>query len=445
MNRLFTAALLAACTIACGSEPEPQKPHPDWTYNSVVYQMNLRAQSPEGTFSAAQVRLPVLCELGVDILALMPIHPIGVEGRKGGLGSPYAVKDFYAINPDLGTMADFERFLQSAHDQGLRVVLDIPAGYTSPDAAWAAENPLWYVRDSTGKAVVEYDWTDLARLDYSNPEVCKAMSDVLAFWTQKGVDGFRIGLAEHIPDIFWQQTLPQLRALNPDLYLLADNENIQSYADGFDADTARGLHHLLNAVARGDKTAADIREWIEGGKEYPREAFRVMFISDHDENAWAGTEFERLGDAVAAMAALTYVLPQGQPMIYAGQEVGFNRRLEAYEKDFIENWEPNEWTQLYTRLNALRHHNPALAVGERGGELIYMTGVVTDVLAFTREVEGNKVFCLFNLSDAPSQVIYTVAAGGDWTDALTADRVTIAPGSETTLAPWEYRIYTKNL
>ncbi|MEG0788622.1 MAG: alpha-amylase family glycosyl hydrolase [Alistipes sp.] len=447
MKRILLLLLSAVMFVTCCTTPKQAEPaaHPEWAYNAVVYELNVRQATPEGTFAAVENRLPALKELGVDVLWLMPIHPIGIKERKGTMGSYYAIKDYYAINPEFGTMADFDHLLARAHEMGFKVILDYVANHTSPDAAWVTEKPKeWYVRDSTGAPAVQYDWTDIAKLNYDNAEVRVAMADVLTFWLGKGVDGFRCDAAKEMPDAFWREAFTKLRAANPDIYLLAEAEGPDFHNTMFDATYAWELHHLMNDMAQGKKGVIDLKGYLEKSDTlYPREAFRLMFTSNHDENSWAGTEFERMGVAAQTMAALTYVLPNGQPLIYTGQEVGFNRRFEFFEKDPIESWEPNEYTDLYTKLNALRHANKALAAGERGGKLVYMTGVVDNVLAFTREVEGNKVFCLFNLSAEPANVIYTVAVAGDYTNAMTGEKQTVTSGEEISLPAWSYLILTK--
>ncbi|WP_347282084.1 alpha-amylase family glycosyl hydrolase, partial [uncultured Alistipes sp.] len=195
MKRLFNL-LFAALLLAASCTSRPQAPA-EWAGSTVLYEMNVRQFTPEGTFAAAERQLPRLRELGVDIVWLMPVYPIGEKGRKGSLGSYYAIRDYRAINPEFGTMADFERFLDRAHKLGMRVILDYVANHTSPDHAWVTEMPSeWYVRDSTGVPVVQYDWTDIAKLNYATPAVREAMFDVLKFWTDKGVDGFRCDAAK---------------------------------------------------------------------------------------------------------------------------------------------------------------------------------------------------------------------------------------------------------
>ncbi len=440
MKRLFNL-LFAALLLAASCTSRPQAPA-EWAGSTVLYEMNVRQFTPEGTFAAAERQLPRLRELGVDIVWLMPVYPIGEKGRKGSLGSYYAIRDYRAINPEFGTMADFERFLDRAHKLGMRVILDYVANHTSPDHAWVTEMPSeWYVRDSTGVPVVQYDWTDIAKLNYATPAVREAMFDVLKFWTDKGVDGFRCDAAKEMPDDFWTDAFVRLRAVRPDLFLLAEAEGPQFHADGFDATYAWELHHLLNSIAQGKQSAADLRELLgKYAEEYPAQAFRMMFTSNHDENSWAGTEFERMGDAAATMAALTYVLPQSLPLIYTGQEIGYDHRFAFFEKDPVPAWEPNRWTAFYTKLNALRHDNPALASGAAGGEMAYMGGAVSDLMAFTRTAGDNKVVCLFNLSARQQPVIPTVEVGGEYTDAMTGAQRTIVPGEEFALGPWEYLI-----
>lgn len=445
----YTLGLLAALmmwTVGCaGPEARVEGAHPEWMYNTVVYEMNVRQQSAEGTFAAAEKRLPFLKELGVDIIWLMPIHPIGEKGRKGSLGSYYAIRNYREVNPEFGTMADFERFLESAHKQGFRVILDYVANHTSPDAAWVSEKPAeWYYRDSLGEPMVQYDWTDISKLNYETPEVHDAMIEVLKFWIGKGVDGFRCDVAGEVPDKYWNRAFKEVRAINPEVYCLAEGEGVHFHENGFDATYSWELLHLMEDVAQGKKNGGEIRQWIERfTEEYPRSAFRLMFTSNHDENSWSGSEFERMGKAAETMAALTYVLPQGQPLIYTGQEVGMDHRFLFFDKDPWTDWTENGFTAFYRRMNALRHAHPALAAGERGGEAHFMVGTVPEVMVFTREVEGDRVLSIFNLSENRQSVIPTREIEGRWTDSRDGSTVEIKAGEEFTLEGWQYGILTR--
>ena len=388
MKKIFFAIIAALLMLSCAQAPKQQP-----LENSVVYEMNVRQYTPEGTFAAAQQQLPRLKELGIDILWLMPIHPIGVKERKGTLGSYYAIADYKAINPEFGTMEDFERFLAEAHKLGFRVVLDCVANHTSPDAKWINECPAdWYMRDENGNTVVNYDWYDIAELNYGKREVWDAMADQMRFWMEKGVDGFRCDMACEVPLEFWQETISALRADYPGMYMLAEGEEPKLHSlSGFNSSYAWELHHMLNAIARGEKNIPELLEYIEkDAQRHPADAFRLMFTSNHDENSWAGTEFERMGDAAKLMAVLTFTLPNGQPLIYTGQEMGWNKRFEFFEKDHIPAWEENEYTDFYKWLIALRHDNPALAAGDKGGKFEVLS-TEDSTLVFTRTLPENKV------------------------------------------------------
>ncbi len=354
--------LVAASLLLLFTSCHKRSAHAEWTYDSVVYEMNVRQYTPEGTFAAAQKELPRLKKLGVDIIWLMPIYPIGELHRKGTLGSYYAVRDYCAVNPEFGDMKDFENFLSAAKKQGFRVILDWVANHTSPDAVWISGKPAdWYERDSLGRTIVQYDWTDIAALNYDNPAVWQAQQDAMRFWMKKGIDGFRCDMACEVPFEFWQKTISDLRADYPGMYMLAEGEDPRLHAVGFDASYAWKLHHLLNDIAQGKKGVRELLEHIdEDAAEYPSEAFRLMFTSNHDENSWAGTEFERMGDAAQLMAVLTFTLPGGQPLIYTGQEMGWNHRFQFFEKDPVPAWQENEITEFYRKLIALRHAHPAL-------------------------------------------------------------------------------------
>lgn len=388
MKRLLYIFLVTLFITSCETSPQQQE-----LCNSVVYEMNIRQYTPEGTFAAAQEHLPRLKELGVDIVWLMPIYPIGVKERKGTLGSYYAISDYCATNPEFGSLEDFDNFVKEAHKLDLRVVLDWVANHTSPDAKWINECPAdWYVRDSLGNTVVNYDWYDIAELNYDNRAVWDEMKKSMHFWMERGIDGFRCDMACEVPLEFWQETIAELRAKYPGIYMLAEGEEpkLHSQCD-FNSSYAWELHHLMNAIARGEKGVSDLLAYIEkDSQRHPENAFRLMFTSNHDENSWAGTEFERMGDAAKVMALLTFTLPNSQPLIYTGQEMGWNKRFEFFEKDHIPAWEENEYGEFYKWLIDVKHNNPALAAGEKGGEFNVISSD-NNTLVFTRTLPDNEV------------------------------------------------------
>jgi len=435
-SRLLIAALAAIALSVCCSAPK-KNVHPEWMYNSVVYEVNVRQFSPEGTFKGVEAQLPRLKDLGVDILWFMPVNKIGVEGRKGTLGSYYAIADYKAVNDEFGTMQDFEDLIAAAHEMGLRVVMDWVANQTAPDNVWMSEKPAdFYERDSLGNAIWEYDWTDTRSLDYSNREVWYAQEDAMRFWLDKGVDGFRCDAAGEMPSETWQYLVPALRRDYPEIYLLAEAEKHEFMVDTmFDATYAWELHHIENGIGSGPankderKTAEDLRKYVEKDMAgTPASAFRLAFTSNHDENSWAGTEFERMGDAAKVLEVLNFTLPKTQPLIYTGQEIGLSRRLEFFEKDPITDWTPNEYTDFFKYLVKLKQENPALAAGERGGRFKWIQTPDPDVIAFSRRKKDNIVLVFANLSPDPSRKIVPLCST-DNPDGI--------------LAPWGWKIITR--
>ena len=399
---LLLAALL--CLAACKTATL----HPAWTYNTVVYEVNIRQFSPEGTFKGVEAQLPRLKDLGVDILWLMPMYEIGEVERKGSLGSYYAISDYTKVNPEFGTMQDFEDLLAAAHEAGFKVILDWVANQTAPDHVWMDGKPAdFYERDSLGNAIWEYDWTDTRSLNYENTAVWDAQDECMRFWLEKGVDGFRCDAAAEMPANFWKAVLPGIHRDYPDIYLLAEAETPELADPGvtFDATYAWKLHHMMNDIAQGTKTAQDLRDYLaEDDLWMGTDGFRLMFTSNHDENSWSGSEFERMGKAAKVMEVLCFTLPKGQPLVYTGQEIGITRRLEFFEKDPITDWRPNQYTEFIKTLVALRHDHPCLAAGEKGAPAVLIPDVPANVLAFRRSKGGDVIEVYANLSAQPVEV-----------------------------------------
>lgn len=460
---LFVAAI--ATFVGCCNCKTQETAREFDKFNSVVYELNIRQATEEGTFAAAEKYLPELKEMGVDIVWLMPISPIGIDGRKGTLGSYYSIIDYKAVNPEFGTMEDFKSFLATAHDLGLKVILDWVANHTSRDANWWKEGKTdWYVMDeSTGLPIVEYDWTDIAKLNYKNEDMRNAMIDALKFWVELGLDGYRCDVAMNVPGDFWKRAWEEVRAINPDVYLLAEGEEQWLHESGFEATYAWELHHIFNAMAKGGsetknvagdgtiktdaKSVADLKEYLERDDvKYPAPAMRLMFTSNHDENSWAGTEFERMGDAHKTFAALTFVLPKSQPLLYTGQEIGLNRRLEFFEKDsvveLVDLEYGKEYRDFYKGLIAFRHNNSALAAGANVAPMVYVEGAPESVLAFARENEENKVLCFFNFSAEPQSLTLTEAEAGEY-NCLCGKVMTYKAGDVVELEPWAYMLMAR--
>lgn len=448
-HQLLMAALLAfillttSCKYSAREEIPFQVHHADWVYNATIYEVNVRQYTPEGTFKAFESHLPRLKELGVEILWFMPIHPIGEVNRKGTLGSYYSVKDYYGINPEFGTLDDFKSVVAKAHELGMKVIIDIVANHTSHDAVLVKEHPDWYVRDSSGNFVSPFDWTDVIKLDYTKQELRKYMIDMLKYWIKDvDLDGFRCDVAAEVPVDFWNEARAELNQLKP-VFMLAEASTVELQKFAFDADYDWELHHTLNAIAQGKKNVNDLEQYLlKKYATYPKNTIKMNFITNHDENSWSGTEFERMGEAAKTMAALTFVV-DGIPLIYTGQEVGFNRRLKFFDKDEVSWNDSLNLFPFYKKLVDLKKSMPVLAAGERGADIFRVKSTADSaVFAFTRKNEGQTLFAIFNLS--PNQQVVTLSGNeyaGSYTNILTGETVAFQGDQKINLKPWDYYIY----
>ena len=309
----------------------------DMAETSVIYEVNVRQFSPEGTFAAVTKEISNIKKLGVKILWIMPIYPIGEENRKEGLGSYYSIKDYRGINPEFGNAEDFKKLVDEAHKNGIYVILDWVANHTAWDHPWVKQHPDWYEQDKNGKMHSPYDWSDVVALNFDNKEMRKQMIADMKYWLDDfKIDGFRCDMAHEVPTDFWNEAKPQL-ANGREIFMLAETEKPELLAnDAFDAAYGWEIHHIMNDIAKGKKNVSAIDAYMDSiPKKWQADDYKLLFTSNHDENSWAGTEYERMGDAVETFAALTYTLP-GIPLIYNGQEEDFNRRLKFFVKDSID-------------------------------------------------------------------------------------------------------------
>lgn len=416
--------------------------HPDWSKNATIYEVNVRQYTPEGTFNAFSQHLPRLKALGVKILWLMPIHPIGEKNRKGSLGSYYSVKDYKAVNPEFGTMDDFKKLVAEAHQMGFRVIIDWVANHTAWDHVWMTEHPDWYTRDSSGNAVSPYDWSDVADLDFDNPGLREAMTDALKFWiVEADIDGYRCDVAGMVPIDFWERARHELDSIKP-VFMLAEAEQADLHHKAFDMTYAWELHHIYNRIAAGEKNASDLINYFK--KEdtvYGHDDYRMNFITNHDENSWNGTVKERLGDGSKTFAVLTFTLP-GMPLIYSGQEAGLNKRLRFFDKDTID-WTANPETgAFYTRLVNLKTECPALWNGSYGGDMeFFQTGENASLLAFGRAKDNCRLVCFANLSDEETALEFDAGSfSGDYKDVFSNEKVNLSGHYVAMLPAWGFRV-----
>lgn len=449
MKKILFILLVFSSLIACGKKKTTESAttytHPEWAYNATIYEVNTRQFTPEGTFHAFAAHLPRLSGLGVDILWFMPLQPIGEKERKGTLGSYYSIRDYTGINSEFGTLEDFKNVIKQAHDVGMKVILDWVANHTSRDAVWVDAHPDWYAHDSLGNIVAPYDWTDVAKLNYYNADMRAAMIQSMLFWVREAdIDGFRCDVAGEVPTDFWETAVDSLKAVNPELFMLAEAEKPELNNNAFDAYYAWDFHHKMNLVAQGKENVDSLRASLKRMNDrFPKTAIPMYFTSNHDENSWNGTEFERMGDAVKTFAALSYMLP-GMPLIYNGQEAGFNRRLQFFEKDSID-WADNDgFTAFYQLLNRFRKDNLALFSLEKGGDFEEISNnQPQSVWSFKRVKNGNEVVCAFNLSAKEIAVAFDNAIPSEGFSSFPANTIA-TPKKEIRLAPWEYRVFYRN-
>ena len=449
MKKILILALGALAMISCAKQPCDAR-HTCWAYDATIYELNTRQATPEGTFAAAEALLPEIKESGVDIIWIMPIQKIGVLERKGTLGSYYAITDYCEFNPEFGTRADFEHFLAKAHELGLKVILDWVANHTAPDSEWT-KNDGWHYRDSLGNLMVQYDWTDISKLNYDNQDMRAAMKQAMHWWMDTiGIDGFRCDVAGEVPTDFWNDVMAEIRVKHPDMFTLAEDEaEAQDLTEtAFDMYYGWELHHLMNGVAQGSKTVEDLWDYFaKVDTTIRKEAIRMNFTSNHDENSWNGTEFERMGDATDLFAAFTYVVP-GMPMIYTGQMSGNHHRLEFFEKDLIDRVENAPQKALYKGLNDLRAANRALWSNEKGAPMVRIAADNDKVFACARvkacpKHGDNTVVAIMNMSAEPQTVTLDLTNLEGEYNCLCGKTMTLETAQTLELAPWKYIILTK--
>ena len=419
----------------------PQTP----IHASVIYEVNVRQFSKEGTFAEVQKALPRLKAMGVDILWLMPIHPIGVKNRKGTLGSYYAVRDYKGINPEFGNLTDFKNLVDEAHLQGMRLIIDWVANHSSPDNVWLDQGHKdWYTLDSTGNVqpTLGTDWWDVADLNYENQEMRKEMIASMKYWVQEcNIDGFRCDVAGWVPMDFWVQARKELETVKP-LFMLAESEGADQH-QAFDMTYGWEFHHIMNKIAQGKAEPSEILAYNEKDKEYPKKAIRMYFTSNHDENSWNGTEMERMGDARFVMAVLSYAM-NGMPLIYNGQETSLNRRLLFFEKDQI-TWDKMDMVSFYSTLNALKHRDYLLSADRcEAYEKIELLngGKVIAISRLSNSFPGAELVFYLNLSSEKQTVTGPSDSQAQWTNVFTGKRIKQA-NEPFKLAPWGYMVIEK--
>lgn len=415
---------------------------PDWVKNATLYELNVRQFSEEGNFKAIEKQLPRLKKLGIDIIWLMPIHPIGKLHRKGRLGSYYSVKDYYGINPEFGDEADFRNLVNAIHDKGMYVILDWVANHTSWDNDLVEKHPDWYMKSRKGtfQSTRWRDYDDIIEFDYRNPDLRKYMTDALKFWVAEyNIDGYRCDIASFVPLDFWENARRELDAIKP-IFMLAEAEDKELHRKAFDATYNWNLWNIIHKIATTETSVKLLTEAYiaEHVSIFPKDGMRMNFIDNHDKNSWEGNQYSNFGDALEAAIVFT-VLMDGIPLIYNGQEAGLNRSLEFFEKDPIE-WRSHKIGTLYSTLLHLKHQNEALWNGNHGGEMVrIMNDRMDQVISFVREKNGDKVLGFINLSRDVIVVQFDTSFDtGFYTNLFTGEKQKVSETFILTMNPWDY-------
>ena len=448
IKRLAISLLLffAAPLLAADLSPQPyvQLQHPEWVKSATIYEVNIRQFTPEGTFKAFETHLPRLKALGVDILWLMPIHPIGEKNRKGTLGSYYSVRDYFGVNPEFGSADDLRHLIDQAHAMGMYVILDWVANHSAWDNPLVEQHPDWYLKSRYGnfQSTPWRDYDDIIDFDYSAVGLRAYMVEAMKYWVEAfDVDGFRCDVASFVPVDFWEDARQELDAVKP-VFMLAEAADRDLHQRAFDMTYAwQFWDHLHHIATKGSGLGALTGGYIaEHVSIWPQDAIRMNMVTNHDKNSWEGTLADFFGPAIDAAIVLSNTF-EGMPMIYSGQEAGFDRQLKFFDKDLIE-WRDHPKRALYQTLFHLKHKNQALWNGQWGGRVERIRHDKLDqVVAFARHKNGDKVISIVNYSGTPvSVVLDTQFDQGEYYNVFTEQPVLIGHSTTLQLPAWGYQV-----
>jgi glycosidase len=449
---LFFALLfstgLASCTSSDNNSPTPAYQQYGTPFanmpkkeDAIIYQVNLRAFSQSGTIKGVQDRLTSIQELGVNVIYLMPIYPVGVVRSAGGLGSPYSVKDYKAVSTEFGILEDLRVLVDEAHKKNMAVILDWVANHTSWDNAWITAHPDWYQKDASGNIIIPpgTNYNDVAQLNFNNTEMKKAMIDAMSYWVYSAnIDGFRCDYADAVPQSFWSEAITSLRKIkNQNILMLAEGKNVNLFNAGFDYTFGFEFYGGLKKVFSESKPTTVIQDAnaLEYANNYNNSQRIVRYTSNHDVNSSDGTPLELFGGKKGSVAAfLVAAYMKSVPMIYNAQEIGYAKRIDYFTKNPID-WTTADASMLaeYKKIIAFRNTSNAIKTGTYKG---FSSDAVS---AFTMENTTDKVLVLANLTSLTTKYIVPAALTTTaWKDAFTSTATTVT--SEITLQPYQYLV-----
>jgi len=425
------------------SKKKSKNIHPEWSYSTNIYEVNVRQYTLEGTFVAFAKHLPRLKDMGVQVLWFMPVLPIGEKGRLGTLGSYYAAKNYEEINSEFGTADEFKTLIKEAHQMGFKVLMDFVANHAGNDNLWIENHPEFFVKDGNGDFIHPHGWSDVSQLNYDVPEVWKDMTKVLKFWIKEyDVDGFRCDMAHLVPLEFWKYAKKKTSKLKGDLFWLGECQ-VPEYHEVFDATytwkwmhaSEQFCHHQMNLQSL-------LTVLYKSVTEFPCTAMRIYFTSNHDENSWNGTEYEKYGDAAKLMAVFSCTW-DGIPLIYSGQELPNKKRLKFFEKDEIDWTGKFELHDFYKTLLTLKSTNKAL----RAADPEVLTQIISHpederVFAYLRKYKSSQVFVILNFSDQGLN-FQVKNVQGLFRNLFWDDDIDFEEKPLVWLHPWDYLVFEK--
>jgi glycosidase len=419
----------------------------NWIANTNVYEVNIRQYTPEGTFNAFARSLPRLKDMGVEVLWVMPIHPIGKINRKGSLGSYYSIADFKGVNPEFGTGAEFKKLVEQVHALGMKLIMDWVANHAAWDNVWTTDHPEYFVRDEAGNFKAPYDWTDVIQIDHSSTAEQDAMIDAMQYWiTEFDIDGFRADLAHLTPLPFWKKARTAIEPLKPNLFWLAESEEA-GYHEVFDASFTWEWMHCTENYYKGNAGFDALYDVLDRYQTtFPQSAHRLYFTSNHDENTWNGTGPEKYGDMLKCLAVFSCTW-NGIPLIYSGEEMPNTKRLQFFDKDSI------AWTgeyglhEFYKTLLALRKNNPALRSAD---EAVATFNIITEgaknIMAYLRKHEFYEVLVFLNLSAAITGFsVKDQLINNGYTNVFSHTEHYLQPGTFLKMQPWDYLVFERKI
>ncbi len=417
--------------------------HPKWSYSNNLYEVNLRQYTLEGTFEAFSKSLPRLKDMGVKVLWFMPITPISKKDRLGELGSYYAVQNYTETNPEFGSIDDFKKLVKESHELGFRVILDFVADHTGNDHAWIIEHPEFYYYEDNNELHHPHGWNDVSKLNFDVPELREHVIDAMKFWVKEcDIDGYRCDMAHLVPLDFWIQAKRKLAKCKEHLFWLGECEEPE-YHKVFDATyTWRWMHASEEFYHQRMNLQSLLTVLYKSVTEFPCNALRAYFTSNHDENSWNGTEYEKYGDAAQLFAVFSCTW-NGIPLIYSGQELPNKKRLKFFEKDTIEWQERFELHNFYKTLLTLHSTNRSL----RAGDSEVLTQIIShpddhQIFSYLRKHEEDEVLVILNC--CPDGMNFQVLnVKGVFRNVFGGDDINFSVNDHVYLNAWGYLVFER--